>query len=58
MGDDLREGKPTPLIAVATARASAGDREMLRRLGSPDLTEADIDALQLMYVGILKRLLV
>jgi len=50
VGDDLREGKPTPLIAVATARASAGDREMLRRLGSPDLTDADIDALQALFV--------
>ena len=33
VGDDLREGKPTPLVAIATARAADGDRELLARLG-------------------------
>ena len=35
VGDDLREGKPTPLVALAFARAGAADRELLGRLGDP-----------------------
>src|SRR5215207_7014987 len=35
VGDDLREGKPTPLLAIATARASARQREVLARVGRP-----------------------
>jgi len=50
VGDDLREGKPTPLIAIASARATARDREMLGQLGSADLTESDIAALQALFV--------
>src|SRR5689334_17956237 len=50
VGDDLREGKPTPLVAIATARASDGDRELLGQLGSPDLTPADVGALQAVFV--------
>ncbi len=42
VGDDLREGKPTPLVAIATARAADGDRELLAQLGSSDLTGADV----------------
>ena len=36
VGDDLREGKLTPLIAAAVARADAGERRLLDSLGSPD----------------------
>ena len=50
VGDDLREGKPTPLIAIASARASNGDRELLARLGSADLTDSDVAALQALFV--------
>jgi geranylgeranyl diphosphate synthase type I len=50
VGDDLREGKPTPLIAIATARASAQDHALLARLGSADLTEDDVAALQALFV--------
>jgi geranylgeranyl diphosphate synthase type I len=50
VGDDLREGKPTPLIAVAAARADDNDRDVLSRLGSPDLTDDDVDALQALFV--------
>ena len=50
VGDDLREGKPTPLIAIATARASAQDHVLLARLGSADLTDDDVAALQALFV--------
>jgi geranylgeranyl diphosphate synthase type I len=50
VGDDLREGKPTPLIAIATARAADGDRELLARVGTADLTDTDVAALQSLFV--------
>jgi geranylgeranyl diphosphate synthase type I len=50
VGDDLREGKPTPLVAIATARAADGDRELLAQLGSAELSGADIAALQALFV--------
>ncbi|WP_194279834.1 polyprenyl synthetase family protein [Streptomyces sp. SYP-A7193] len=38
--DDLREGKPTLLLAIALSRADPGQRELLRRLvGDPGLDE-------------------
>ena len=50
VGDDLREGKPTPLVAIATARASERDRALLARLGSADLSAADVEGLQAVFV--------
>ena len=50
VGDDLREGKPTPLIAIASARATDRDRDLLGRLGSADLTESDVADLQALFV--------
>jgi geranylgeranyl diphosphate synthase type I len=35
VGDDLREGKPTPLLATAVARATAAQREVLDLVGGP-----------------------
>jgi geranylgeranyl diphosphate synthase type I len=46
VGDDLREGKSTPLLAIATARASAADGALLARLGDPTLDDDDVAALQ------------
>jgi geranylgeranyl diphosphate synthase type I len=43
VGDDLREGKPTPLIARAVALASAAQRAVLDRVGTADL---DADAIR------------
>ena len=37
VGDDLREGKPTPLLALARAHASSADRATLERVGDPGL---------------------
>ena len=50
VGDDLREGKPTPLVAIAFARATATDHEALARLGAPDLSLDDVHALQDVFV--------
>src|SRR5262249_47375238 len=42
VGDDLREGKPTTLMAVATARATPEQHERLATVGDPDLSPADV----------------
>ncbi|HWS47829.1 MAG TPA: polyprenyl synthetase family protein [Acidimicrobiia bacterium] len=46
VGDDLREGKPTPLVALAHARADAQGRALLSRLGSDDLGAGEIEAIR------------
>ena len=46
-GDDLREGKRTALIALALEKADAsGQAKLSHLLGSPDLTQADVDTLR------------
>lgn len=46
VGEDLREGKLTPLVAAAAARTSGADATLLARIGAPDLSDAEITALQ------------
>ena len=46
VGDDLREGKPTPLLARAVASARSEQRDILDRVGDKDLEERDIAAIQ------------
>jgi geranylgeranyl diphosphate synthase, type I len=46
VGDDLREGKPTVLVAAAAARADADQSALLRRAGSADLSSDEVRALQ------------
>ena len=46
VGDDLREGKPTPLLARATALATAAQREVLDRVGTAELDDATVAAIQ------------
>ncbi len=46
VGDDLREGKPTPILAVALERATGPAAALLDRVGDPTLTEEDIASLQ------------
>ena len=46
VGDDLREGKPTPLLAIARERATGADAAALARVGDPGLGPDDIAALQ------------
>jgi geranylgeranyl diphosphate synthase type I len=51
VGDDLREGKPTLLVALAADRADADGRRQLARIGSPDLDEVEVKQLQELLVA-------
>ena len=46
VGDDLREGKPTVLLALAAARADPLQAEILAAVGDPELSPADVAAIQ------------
>ena len=46
VGEDLREGKPTLLYAMAAERASGADAAVLARYGAPDLDDDDVAELQ------------
>jgi geranylgeranyl diphosphate synthase type I len=50
VGDDLREGKPTPLLAIATERATGAQVSLLRRVGAPDLTDDEVADIQEVFV--------
>jgi geranylgeranyl diphosphate synthase type I len=54
VGDDLREGKPTPLLAAAVRRAQEQDdvvaQKLLQRVGDHDLTNDDVAALRRVLV--------
>lgn len=46
VGDDLREGKPTALVARALLTATPEQRSLLDRIGCPDLGSDEISAIQ------------
>jgi geranylgeranyl diphosphate synthase type I len=46
VGDDLREAKPTPLMALALQRATPTQRGVLEQVGRSTLGSADIAAVQ------------
>lgn len=46
VGDDLREGKLTPLVAATAELADAEGRAQLDRIGATDITASEIAALQ------------
>ena len=50
VGDDLREGKPTPMLAIAASRAGQQHADLLDRVGAPDLDEDEVAALQAVIV--------
>jgi geranylgeranyl diphosphate synthase type I len=50
VGDDLREGKPTLLLALAAARARGGQRDAVARAGRADLTATQLAAIQFTMV--------
>ena len=50
VGGDLREGKPTPLLARAVAAATPAQRSILNRVGVADLDDEDIADLQQVIV--------
>jgi geranylgeranyl diphosphate synthase type I len=50
VGGDLREGKPTPLLARAVGAATPAQRAVLDRVGSPELDDDDIATMQQVIV--------
>ena len=50
VGGDLREGKPTPLLARAIAAATPAQRSVLADVGRPGLSDADVAAIQQVIV--------
>jgi geranylgeranyl diphosphate synthase, type I len=50
VGPDLREGKPTPLLASASQRATPAQAGVLRRVGEADLSDGDVAAIQQVLV--------
>lgn len=51
VGGDFREGKPTPMLAVARARATDAQRAVLDTVGDPALDAAGIAAIQEVVVA-------
>lgn len=50
VGDDLREGKPTPMLAIANARATNEQLALLNRVGASDLSTDEIRDLQSVFI--------
>ena len=50
VGGDLVEGKPTPLLARATRLATDAQREVLERVGDPDMSAETIASIQQVIV--------
>jgi len=46
VGDDLREGKPTPLMAMATERATPAQRAVLARVGDVTMSADTVAEIQ------------
>jgi geranylgeranyl diphosphate synthase type I len=46
VGGDLREGKPTPLLARAVQASTPSQRTVLDEVGSPDIDDAQIERIQ------------
>jgi geranylgeranyl diphosphate synthase type I len=50
VGDDLREGKPTPLMAIATSQASDAQAEVLGLVGRSELRPEQVESIQAVLV--------
>jgi geranylgeranyl diphosphate synthase type I len=50
VGGDLREGKPTPLLARAVAAATPAQLIVLERVGAPDLHDSEVADIQQVIV--------
>ena len=46
IGDDLREGKPTPLLAMAFESATVAQRQVLDQVGAPQISDQDVSNIQ------------
>ena len=51
VGGDLREGKPTPLLARAVAAATPAQRDQLAAVGRPGLTDPEVERIQEVIVA-------
>lgn len=51
VGDDLREGKPTLLLAVARERADEAGQALLDQVGDPELSGEAVAELQALFVS-------
>jgi len=51
VGDDLREGKATPLLAIAYERSDDAGRSVLDRVGGPELGPGEITAIREVIVA-------
>lgn len=51
VGDDLREGKPTPLLARACERATPAEMEILDRVGRVELDDDTVRVVQEIIVS-------
>ena len=49
VGDDLRERKPTPLLAIALESATPPQLQILKRIGSLDLSHDEILEIQSVF---------
>jgi geranylgeranyl diphosphate synthase type I len=52
VGDDLREGKPTTLLAEGLARADRGHREVLEGAGDSELDDAGVARIQEVLISV------
>jgi geranylgeranyl diphosphate synthase type I len=50
VGGDLIEGKPTPLLARAVARADGAQRQVLDLVGDPALSDSNVERIQTVIV--------
>jgi geranylgeranyl diphosphate synthase type I len=51
VGDDLREGKPTPLLAAAVEKANPAEAQVLAMVGQRDLDASAVEAIQEVLVA-------
>ena len=51
VGDDFREGKPTPLLARAYDKAHSSQRKILDRVGSPSITDNEVADIQSVVIA-------
>jgi geranylgeranyl diphosphate synthase type I len=50
VGDDLREGKPTPLMAIATSRATQTQADVLSLVSRSELRPDEVESIQAVLV--------
>lgn len=51
VGGDFREGKPTPMLAIARQRADGAQTAVLDTVGRPDLSDAEVARIQQVIIA-------